>query len=349
MSIKKFRCDEVQNDIDAAIEKGMKRYEEFEMKKKEKNKKKCLGLAAGIAVVMTLGISNPAMAKKIPFIGSAFEKLEEFNKGKDYEKYAMAVNQKVQSNGIGITVSEAVSDGIYLYLTYVIESDKAFSNKVLEEAKEWEYGKQVLINWNANVDFSDKSIDSSHNLVGKFIDENTFVGMEKYKLDDTKKEVPNEFILKKNITYVDIDGGELYNRKKGNWNFEIPIKVNKDLTKTIEVNKESNDYKINNIHVSPFEMIIEKSYLGMTDKLLPEQEKEGVWVYDEDGIELSHSVETATKIYLEAPKEESKSIRVLIKKPKPAKEIMDNNSQVTHYETQGFEEEPIMDIVIPLK
>lgn len=357
MSIKDFDDIKVPRDIDKAIEKGMKKFEEENELKSKKNKKRYIGMAAAIAGVITLGISNPAIASKIPFVGSTFEKLEDINNGKDYKKYATAINQKVESNGIGVTISEAVSDGIYVYLTYVIENNEGFSDKILEEAKEWEEGKQIMAGWNANVDFSDKELTSSTSLNGKFIDKNTYIGMEKYLLSDANAEIPNEFKLTKNIRSLTIEGQMDFDRTrmKGKWNFEIPVTVNKDLTKTIEVNKESNGYKVDKIHISPFEMVIEKSYLGMIDKMLPEHEKEIVTVFDDKGNELYYHSGSATKLYVESPNEECKSIRILVQKQKLAKAIdgeKDSEGNIvkpTAWETQGYEEDPIMDIVIPIK
>ncbi|MGL5068908.1 MAG: DUF4179 domain-containing protein [Sarcina sp.] len=360
MSIKDFDDIKVPKDIDKAIEKGMKKFEEEESKNVKSKKKKYIGMAAAIVGVITVGVSNPAIASKIPFIGSAFEKLEDLNDGKDYKKYATAVNQKVESNGVGITISEAVSDGMYVYLTYVIESDAGFGGEILEEAKGLSDGKQLMIGWDAKVDFSNKKVDTINSLIGKFIDKNTFIGMERYLLEDAKTEIPNEFVLTKRIKNIEIEGEFEKDMKKikGEWNFEVPITVNKDITKTIEVNKESNSYKVDKIHISPFEMVIEKSYLGMTDKMLSEHEKEAITVYDEDDTQLQSSREMATKLYLEAPKEDSESIRIVVRKPNPAKaieEVVEENtngtkvSTSTTYETQGFEKEPVIDIVIPIK
>ncbi|MGL4762990.1 MAG: DUF4179 domain-containing protein [Sarcina sp.] len=358
MSIKDFDDIKVPKDIDKAIEKGMKKFEEEESKNVKSKKKKYIGIAAAIVGVITLGASNPAIASKIPFIGSAFEKLEDLNDGKDYKKYATAVNQKVESNGVGITISEAVSDGMYVYLTYVIESNKPFSNEVLEDEKRWEDGKQVIVGWEAGIDFSAENLITSESLIGTFIDKNTFVGMEKYSLEDAKVEIPDGFILTKKVKNIEICGEYQADtmKIKGEWNFEIPITVNKDLTKIIEVNKENYNYKINRIHKSPFHMIIERTDgIGLPDFY----EFKNIVIYDEDGRELRVSGSSKTRLEVEAPKENSENIRFVLKREKLAKvseedtkdteKSTSSTESATSYETVEYEKEPIIDIVIPIK
>ena len=345
MSIKDFDDIKIPKNIDEAIDKGVLKAMNSK-KKSNTNKflKRGSFMAAGLTGFMVLGFANPAIASKIPFVGSVFEKLEESNDDKDFKKYATAINQKVESNGIGVTISEVLSDGQSIFLTYVIESEKPFPSEAVEN-KNNSLHHQMMIYPEVEVDFSDKIVPSSTILEGEFIDANTFIGMEKYSLIEIGEDIPEEFILKKSVKYIEGTGiAETYGNKTGIWDFEIAVKVNKDLTKVIEVNQEENEFKVDKLHISEFGMVMEKSYLGMLNKMLPEQDKESIQLFNDDGTEIEYYSESPTKIFLDAPKKESKSIRILVRK---AKSAIEKENGV--YETQGFEKEPILDIVVPIK
>lgn len=46
----------------------------------------------------------------------------------NYSEYATSINETAYSNRIGITLSEILSDGQFLYVTYVVESEEPFEN-----------------------------------------------------------------------------------------------------------------------------------------------------------------------------------------------------------------------------
>ena len=338
MSIKDFDDIKIPKDIDKAIEKGMKKFEDEECKNGRSKKKKYIGIAAAIAGIITLGISIPAIASKIPFMESVFEKLEE---DENYEKYATQINQTVESRGVKVTISEAVSDGLNLYITYIIESEKPFSNEILEDAKEWHDGKQVLTNPEAEADFKSEELFSSLSLVGKFTDENTFIGIEMYELTHIKKKIPDEFMLTKNMDYFEFVVGEKTSKKlKGEWNFKVPVTVNKDLAKKIEINKEVTNYKVENMQISPFKIVIE---------IENKNEKYDTFIYDEYENELFINSSSESLIHAKAPKNESKSIRLVVRQVKNENFLGYSEKGIPSYGQPDYEEKPIMDIVIPIK
>ena len=73
-------------------------------------------------------VTNPAMAENIPIIGSVFTYIQDVIDFKgDYKEYATGTDERVQDHGITISMTEAYCDGANLFISYVIESQKKFT------------------------------------------------------------------------------------------------------------------------------------------------------------------------------------------------------------------------------
>ncbi|WP_075618523.1 DUF4179 domain-containing protein [Paenisporosarcina indica] len=96
-------------------------------KSKQKKWKKTL-MAAAIAVSLTstalVGLSFSAYAEEIPFLGNVFKYFNKDGVYDNYEENANELNVTEESNGIKITVNNAIFDGKSVVVTYTIESDK---------------------------------------------------------------------------------------------------------------------------------------------------------------------------------------------------------------------------------
>lgn len=348
MSNKRYDNINIPLDIDEAIEKGVSRA----LKEKNKNHKRNnlpKIAAASLVGILTLGALNPALASKIPFVGNVFEAIEKniYFPG-NYSQYSTAINETAYSNGIGVTLSEVVCDGQSLYITYVVENEKPFKYTSWGNGKKLDMNQLIIEEAYNKVSFSDKELDSTGfaGLEGKFTDEYTFVGVQKYKINEIKEEVPDEFTFKTKLKVIDnyaINEGDKDDVTWGTWAFNIPVKVNKELRNIINLENVENDFvKVNSISITPFDMIIKNSY------------KKGTWdeyrmtVFDDKGKKLEQSESTADndnkgdKTYLQSPKD-SKNIRVVIEKPK-YKEL---KSQPGTYEEIGSD--VVLDEVINLK
>ena len=207
------------------------------------------------------------------------------------------------------------------------------------------------------VDFTDEELDNSGfaGLEGKFINENTFIGVQKYHLSSLKSEIPEQFIFQTKIKLIEnygVNAGDISSYKWGTWAFKVPVTVDKNLSKTIDLDKqdfESDTVKVNSMKITPFEMIVDLNY------------KEGNWtdyrtvIYDENGEILQFSQSTADennnteKLYFESPNSESTSIRVVVEKPiLGEKERWENkNGNGATYEEIG--KETVFDKVIQIK
>lgn len=265
----------VPDNIDVFIDKGINKAEEKLNKQKRKTKKKIVSsVAAGIIGVVIIGAFNPVIASKIPVLKSAFEAVQnKIEYPGEYSNYATVINKTVSSEGVDITLSEVICDGRYLSVSFKVESKIPFKyikydyepsvdyDLTKEEANKIEK-RQLEYEGSGRVDFSEYELNNSGiaGLDGKFLDEYTFVGVERYELNNLEK-IPNEFKYKLNINKLICNS---WNPEKikdqvilGSWNFEVPVKVTNVENKEIILNEKQNEYEIKKLSLTPFELIIE--------------------------------------------------------------------------------------------
>lgn len=324
MNNNKYHDINIPNNLDERIESGVKKaaLEKFKASKSKKNK--MIGtIAASLVAIAILGVANPALAAKIPVIGNVFEAIEKnIHFPGNYSRYATSVNKTAYSNGIGITLSEILCDGQSLYVTYIIENEEPFKYTSWGDSGLMDMNQLVTSEAYNKVDFTDEELDNSGfaGLEGKFIDENTFVGVQKYHLTSLKSEIPGQFTFQTKINLIEnygVNAGDISSYKEGTWALKVPVTVNKDLRRNVELAEkdiESDVVKINSLSITTFDMIIDVNY------------KTDIWsdyrsvVYDENGdiLELSQSQvnddNINEKIFLQAPSSESSYIRVIIEK-----------------------------------
>ncbi|MDZ5254297.1 DUF4179 domain-containing protein [Clostridium sp. LIBA-8841] len=290
--------DNLDNIIDDAI--SMAEEDKKKNRKGKGYKKVFKNIAAGIAIVTILGLGTTTLTYGIPEIKNAFEKIqnEMLNKG-DYSKYATEVNQTVYDNGVGITLSEILCDGQNLYVTYIVESEEPFKyiNYDYDPVKDYDLTKeqaeeivntQMLDESYSKVSFTQKKLDNSGiaGLEGKYINEHTFVGVEKYDLTTLNMEIPVKFDFEINYKRLIVSSWNSEREKdqefKGSWNFKVPVKVDKSLTKEInvdDINKEG--IGVSKVYETPFEIKILTNHPKDTEVL-----NYIVEVYDNNGDRL---------------------------------------------------------------
>ncbi len=274
MSKKDLDKIKLPNNLDNIIDDTINKANEDKKKNKERkwHKKRLGSIAAGLAIVTTIGIGTTTLVYGLPAIKSAFSQIQNgiYSKG-DYSKYATEINQTINDNGVGITLSEILCDGQNLYVTYIIKSKEPFKyikykydpvkdyDITKEEADKIER-KQIDYKGKYKVSFSDKVLDNTGvaGLEGKFIDDNTFIGVEQFDLTSLNMKIPDEFEFTMNFDSI-IE--ESWNSNEtddqilnGSWNFKVPVKVDKSLVKEINVNNyNKNGIGIQKILISPFE------------------------------------------------------------------------------------------------
>ncbi|MGL4372273.1 MAG: DUF4179 domain-containing protein [Turicibacter sp.] len=324
----KYDDIKIPNQLDAAIIQGVAKAKIDKEKGGFKMNKKVMGsVAASFAVILGLGIANPAMASKLPVVGNVFEAIEKniYFPG-NYSEYATSVNETVYSNGIGVTLSEILCDGQSLFVSYIVESEEPFPyrTQVIEEQgdKVFDINQLIIEEAYSKVDFTNEELDSSGHsgLEGKFIDEYTFVGVQQYQIGKLETEIPEEFMFQTKIILVEnyaLNGTDKDDITFGTWAFKVPVKVNKELKTVIEFDGvEENGAAVNSVSITPFNMVVD---VRLPEDAIDEWDRYDIFIYDEFGTELSVSqidfndIAHVTGIYA-APSTESKTLRVVIEK-----------------------------------
>lgn len=254
--------DSLDMEIDSGINKG---YKEIQHKKSSKRKLITGIAAAGLVLFVTFGITNPALAAKLPIVGNVFKSIEKnLIFPSEYSKYATSVNETVTDNGLSVTLSDILCDDEGLYVTYIVESETPFKHTSWGDAP-LTMNQMNTRGYFARVSFSDEELDDSGiaGLQGKFIDEKTFIGMQRYRLKSFNKDIPDTFNFKVKLTSIgtkDLTPKEDDDYRKGEWAFDIPVKVDKSLSKTLDVNYQGeNGYSIDTVLVTPFTIMVNSS------------------------------------------------------------------------------------------
>lgn len=269
MNKKDFNNIEIPKNIDTFIEDSFNNAYKLKNRKRVKN---TLGIiASGLACFIILGITKPAIASAIPPLQKIFEQLQDrlINDGKDVN-YVTEVNKSIKNNGVEVTLTDIIFDGRYLYVSYLVKSDKAFNSEGIGISK-----TQLLYEHNEEVSFTDEKLDDSGvaGIEGGFIDDNTFEGIEKYDLSSLKAPIPNNFEFEvlinlfRCIPDVGDDRAELM--RIGDWGFKVNVNMEEDLSKKIEINSTNNEgIGIKDVVITPFEVIITSMHEEDTESIL---------------------------------------------------------------------------------
>lgn len=219
---------------------------------------------AVFALVVVVGLSlnafMPVYARNLPFIGNVFAFIQNnLHVAGGYSNYAFEIGDKAEDNGLTITMSEAYCDGVNLYVSFVVESEKPFSSYTTGEyiKRQLDYDGMIYVDSkDGRKQVNDFGLAG---LEGEFTDDFTFVGVDSFSL--TGEEFPDEFTLDMDINTVSLMT-ESSNKEyiKGNWHFAPAIDVNSGDVVTYEINKEANGHTIDKIVVTPIFVTIYTSY-----------------------------------------------------------------------------------------
>jgi len=246
------------------------------------------GVAAAVAAAVLgvggLGYFNPVLAAKIPLIGKIFEKVEEdaTYSGDFSDKKTVLTKEDASGNldtsdytvsdkGITLTASEAYCDGYSIFLTVNIESEDAdfthiprhYTGMNIADDKT-AAGFYIDGKWRVDGS-SDEWLENTFD--GKVIDSHTFAGMLKINLAE-KHAGSGELNLTVNGLGYDDDrmlGGEEISAShwtEGSWNITIPFEVNETDVKTIEVGEKKGNITLEDVVVSPYQVIVHATTPG---------------------------------------------------------------------------------------
>lgn len=247
-------------------------------------------VAAVAAMAMVVGIGglgffNPVLAAKIPLIGKIFEQIEDditysgdyTNKGtvltnEDSMGNLNTSDYTVSDKGIKWTVSEVYCDGYSVFLTVNIESEDADFTHIPEHytggnVTENRTAAGFYISGTWSVDKSEPEQLENNTFEGEVIDNHTFAGMLKINLPK-KHEGRGELNL--NINGLGYDDDRMFDAEEisashwteGNWNIDIPFEVNEADVKTIEMGEKKGDLTLEDVVVSPYQVIVHATTPG---------------------------------------------------------------------------------------
>lgn len=288
---------------------------------------KAAAAAAAAAVIGTLGLGyfNPVLAAKIPLIGKIFEEIgDDATYSGDYadkktvltnEDYAGKLDTSdytVSDQGITLTASEAYCDGYSIFLTVNIESEEADFTHIPEHytgmnVADHRTAAGFYINGTWSVDGSSPEW-LENTFEGEVIDSHTFAGMLKINLAE-KYVGSGELNLNVNgLGYDDdrmLDGEEISasHWTDGGWNIVIPFEMNAADVKTIEVGEKKGNIMLEDIVVSPYQVIVHATTPGEPCSTI---------CFDQDGEMLHPDMEMGGRAVFAVQGKEIKTLYVYI-------------------------------------
>ncbi|HDR6317329.1 TPA: DUF4179 domain-containing protein [Bacillus thuringiensis] len=247
---------ELLNDIDID-EKEIEEIEASEIEKEKvkrnvkqsiRTKKKMKSWKKGVAAasilvglsVATLGIGFPTYAGGLPIVGDIFRFLDNGRTGlyENYKEFSTELNMTRESNGVKVTINDAVFDGRTITITYSIESEKDLGEKPFP------FGSPQVMGFDGGGGSSDVTKVGE----GKYVGMTTMSGHGSERLD-----VAN--------VWWDIEAINMYDEKKavkGNWNFALTVKGmdSKEIKLQGISEKEGIKVNIDKMEVTPMSFIV---------------------------------------------------------------------------------------------
>lgn len=182
--------------------------------KKKNHLPKSLSVAAAFLVAssITLTLAFPTFAAKLPIVGNIFELFNDDEKYvfEKYDTHSTDIGVTKKSNGISITVTDAVYDGENITIAYTLESDKDLGERPVLEGK---LDAEEFHNMYKDYGFFPKYIT-------KKISEHEYAGLFIYQLIKGPK--PDEI-------HVTWDGDSVLNLANinhifpGDWSFQLTL------------------------------------------------------------------------------------------------------------------------------
>jgi hypothetical protein len=234
-------------------------------------------IAAAISLVVLIGAgtASPTFAENIPVLNSITQALnDKFGYHGDYTKFSQLVNKSVTSNGVTLTVNEALADDSKIIIGYTVKS-----NKKIEGLETASLSRFLKVN-NKNIDGSTGSI------VGNYINDYTYVASEEIHTN-----------LPKNVSIfnVNLDINEL-SKVKGKWDFAFSIfkdnlvKNSKIFKPDIKIDFSDSIATINKIVFSPIDTSIFVSGNSKSEDKSKNPSDDifcSYWiVFDDNGVEV---------------------------------------------------------------
>lgn len=214
------------------------------LKRKIKKKKTKRNLfASAIATVILAGsitgLSTTSYANDIPILGSIFKLFSSDNSYVAYEHNAKKLHLVQESNGIKISIIDAIFDGKTLFLTYTIETDK-------------DLGENPSLN--SLPLYGDTGLNASEELIKT--DEGKYMSL--MTINHAADKPLSDIDVKWDITNISTDINRTGTIYEGNWHFDFQLSAVD--TNSIVVNQTLKENELTftaqNILVTPMSFIL---------------------------------------------------------------------------------------------
>lgn len=265
---------------------------EIRVDRRRKGKMKKFGkmgkLVAAAAAAVVIGIGglgyfNPVLAAKIPLIGKIFDKVEDdvtysgdytdketILTNEDYEGNLDTSDYSVSDKGITLTASEVYCDGYSIFLTVNIEAEDTDFTHIPEhytgtDAAGSRTAAGFYIDGTWRVNGKEERLENTFE--GEVIDSHTFAGMLKMDLTEKAAGSGELNLMVNGLGYDDdrmLDAEEITasHWTDGNWNIVLPFEVNETDVKTIEVGETNGNITLDDVVVSPYQVIVHATTPG---------------------------------------------------------------------------------------
>ncbi len=298
MNHSKFNEIKIPSQIDEVINGNIQRAIRDKQKpnRKYKHHQMITALVVSLLLFMVLGISNPAIASNIPFIKNIFEVLQDnFRYPGNYSEHSEFVGETVYSNGIAVTVTDVLCDGEMLHVTYIIKKDTPFPHRYITDDD-----GNILFNIEtldikllaADLKIGDNliSFGGDSYIKGKFMTDDTFIGVTSYSLESLNMELPTELSFNVLITEITNKSNSVLNEEQlndttlGSWAFRIPVTVQKDLREALAFETIPSAFAERiDISLSPFNTYID---ITVPFNIFERSTYQEAIFYDQNGNEL---------------------------------------------------------------
>lgn len=201
------------------------------IKSKKKIKVWKINIAAAVIVICCsftmLAVTSPAYAGRIPVIGDIFKFFDDGRTGglfDEYKEYSSEINMSQESNGIKVTIKDAIFDGETVFITYSLESEQDLGNDP------YLFGR---------FDIKGSSGGGGGNQISK-VDKNNYVGVWKETPHKLKK--TDKVNVSWNIESIRNANSE--EKLSGSWTFSFSLKALESHTQVVGSSAERDGLKV---------------------------------------------------------------------------------------------------------
>jgi len=213
--------------------------------------RRIIATAASICLVFIIGMTSLGVSAQVNgFAGNVFNEIKGLVGLRGGSQGAKIINKIATDKNVSITIQNVLCDEYGVYVSYIVKSEKSFID--INDSQLLMYDDYAKTNFQ-----NDKLDNGGIGLEGKFINKNTFIGVETYLFKDLKPKAPKNFTLDINIGAVSLNSVADDSIIRGQWKFSVPVVLNGIGVKVITPSIKQNNISIKKITLSKLNTFIE--------------------------------------------------------------------------------------------